>query len=108
MNLVAASRIVIFDPAWNPSVDTQARERAWRIGQQRDVTIYRLVCTGSLEEKIYQRCVLITIYSILLGYYCRCPDHDNHSWSIIVYLLYINLSYVLSIECTVHWEIIAA
>jgi len=33
----------------------KARERAWRIGQQRDVIIYRLICTGSVEEKIYQR-----------------------------------------------------
>jgi DNA excision repair protein ERCC-6 len=36
-------------------VQVQARERAWRLGQKRPVTIYRLVTTGTIEEKIYQR-----------------------------------------------------
>ena len=40
---------------WNPSTDTQARERAWRIGQEKDVTIYRLLTSGTIEEKIYHR-----------------------------------------------------
>ena len=47
--------MVIFDPDWNPSTDTQARERAWRIGQEKDVTIYRLLTSGTIEEKIYHR-----------------------------------------------------
>jgi len=55
LNIVGADRVVIFDPDWNPMTDVQARERAWRIGQQRDVIIYRLVLSGTLEEKIYQR-----------------------------------------------------
>jgi hypothetical protein len=42
-------------PNWNPSVDAQARERSWRFGQEREVTVYRLVVAGSVEEKIYQR-----------------------------------------------------
>ena len=46
---------MIFDPDWNPSTDTQARERAWRIGQSKDVTIYRLLTSGTIEEKIYHR-----------------------------------------------------
>ncbi|MCO5596041.1 hypothetical protein L7F22_050097 [Adiantum nelumboides] len=54
-NLVGANRVVIFDPDWNPSTDMQARERAWRIGQTRDVTIYRLITRGTIEEKIYHR-----------------------------------------------------
>ncbi|XP_064087778.1 DNA excision repair protein ERCC-6-like [Macrobrachium nipponense] len=55
VNLTGADRVVIFDPDWNPSTDSQARERAWRIGQMRHVTIYRLLTSGTIEEKIYHR-----------------------------------------------------
>lgn len=55
LNIIGADRVVIFDPDWNPMTDVQARERAWRIGQKRDVVVYRLVLTGTIEEKIYQR-----------------------------------------------------
>ncbi|PRQ25810.1 putative DNA helicase chromatin remodeling SNF2 family [Rosa chinensis] len=54
-NLTGANRVLIFDPDWNPSTDMQARERAWRIGQKRDVTIYRLITRGTIEEKVYHR-----------------------------------------------------
>ncbi len=40
---------------WNPATDNQARERAWRIGQNRAVTIYRLITSGTIEEKVYHR-----------------------------------------------------
>jgi len=52
VNLTGADRVVIYDPDWNPATDTQARERAWRIGQQNHVTIYRLVTAGTIEEKV--------------------------------------------------------
>ncbi|KAF4319088.1 hypothetical protein G195_007590 [Phytophthora kernoviae 00238/432] len=55
VNLVGADRVVVFDPDWNPSTDVQARERAWRIGQTKPVTVYRLVTAGTIEEKIYHR-----------------------------------------------------
>ncbi|ODV85320.1 hypothetical protein CANARDRAFT_199401 [[Candida] arabinofermentans NRRL YB-2248] len=55
VNLTGASRVIIYDPDWNPSTDLQARERAWRLGQKKDVTIYRLMIAGSIEEKIYHR-----------------------------------------------------
>lgn len=55
VNLTGANRVIIYDPDWNPSTDSQARERAWRIGQKRDVTIYRLLTAGTIEEKIYHR-----------------------------------------------------
>ncbi|XP_069685202.1 DNA excision repair protein ERCC-6-like [Periplaneta americana] len=55
VNLTGADRVVIYDPDWNPATDTQARERAWRIGQQNNVTVYRLVTAGTIEEKIYHR-----------------------------------------------------
>lgn len=55
VNLTGADRVIIFDPDWNPSTDVQARERAWRLGQKRDVTVYRLMTAGTIEEKIYHR-----------------------------------------------------
>lgn len=55
INLTGANRIILYDPDWNPASDSQARERAWRLGQKRDVTIYRLMVSGTIEEKIYQR-----------------------------------------------------
>lgn len=55
VNLTGANRVVIYDPDWNPATDMQARERAWRIGQENQVTIYRLVTSGTIEEKIYHR-----------------------------------------------------
>ncbi|CAI0434482.1 unnamed protein product [Linum tenue] len=54
-NLTGADRVIIFDPDWNPSNDMQARERAWRVGQKRDVTVYRLITRGTIEEKVYHR-----------------------------------------------------
>ncbi|XAR61085.1 DNA helicase [Bertholletia excelsa] len=54
-NLTGADRVIIFDPDWNPSTDMQARERAWRIGQTKDVTVYRLITRGTIEEKVYHR-----------------------------------------------------
>lgn len=55
INLTGADRVIIYDPDWNPSTDIQARERAWRLGQKRDVTVYRLMTAGTIEEKIYHR-----------------------------------------------------
>ncbi|KAJ3364653.1 hypothetical protein GGF32_001292 [Allomyces javanicus] len=55
VNLTGADRLIIYDPDWNPTVDQQSRERAWRLGQTRHVTIYRLLTTGTIEEKIYHR-----------------------------------------------------
>ena len=55
VNLTGANRVLLMDPDWNPANDMQARERAYRIGQTRNVTVYRLVTAGTLEEKVYQR-----------------------------------------------------
>lgn len=52
LNLTAASDVVILDPWWNPAVENQAADRAHRIGQKRAVTIYRLVATDTVEEKM--------------------------------------------------------
>jgi DNA excision repair protein ERCC-6 len=55
LNIIGADRVVIFDPDWNPSTDLQAEERSWRVGQTKDVAVYRLFTQGTIEEKIYQR-----------------------------------------------------
>ncbi|CAK7894067.1 DNA repair and recombination protein Rad26p [[Candida] anglica] len=60
VNLTGADRVIIYDPDWNPSTDIQARERAWRLGQKKDITIYRLMTAGSIEEKIYHRQIFKT------------------------------------------------
>lgn len=52
LNLTAADYVIHMDPWWNPAVEDQASDRAHRIGQQRPVTIYRLVMAGSIEEQI--------------------------------------------------------
>ncbi|KAK9322656.1 SNF2 family N-terminal domain-containing protein [Lipomyces orientalis] len=55
INLVGASRLILFDTDWNPSVDLQAMARIHRDGQKRAVYIYRLLTTGCIDEKIFQR-----------------------------------------------------
>jgi SNF2 family DNA or RNA helicase len=52
LNLTAADYVVITDPWWNPAAEDQAMGRAHRIGQQRPVTVYRLVAKGTLEESV--------------------------------------------------------
>ncbi|NXJ64531.1 RA54B protein, partial [Rostratula benghalensis] len=55
LNLVGASHLILYDIDWNPATDLQAMARVWRDGQKHTVHIYRLLTTGSIEEKIYQR-----------------------------------------------------
>uniref|UniRef100_A0A3Q2Y1N5 Chromodomain helicase DNA binding protein 1 n=1 Tax=Hippocampus comes TaxID=109280 RepID=A0A3Q2Y1N5_HIPCM len=55
INLASADTVVIFDSDWNPQNDLQAQARAHRIGQKRQVNIYRLVTKGSVEEEIIER-----------------------------------------------------
>jgi len=52
LNLTAASHVVHFDRWWNPAVENQATDRAYRIGQKRNVLVHKLVCRGTIEEKI--------------------------------------------------------
>ena len=55
LNLTGADRAIILDPDWNPANDNQAVDRCYRIGQKKDVIVYRLVAIGGLEERIYRR-----------------------------------------------------
>jgi len=52
LNLTAADTVVHFDPWWNPAVEAQATDRAYRIGQTKPVTVYKLIAKGTVEEKI--------------------------------------------------------
>ena len=52
LNLTAADTVIIFDPWWNPAVEEQAIDRAHRIGQDKAVFVYRLVASGTIEEKM--------------------------------------------------------
>jgi len=52
LNLTAANHVVLYDRWWNPAVEDQARDRAWRIGQTKTVVSHRLVCTGTVDEQI--------------------------------------------------------
>ncbi|MDQ2754672.1 MAG: DEAD/DEAH box helicase [Actinomycetota bacterium] len=52
LNLTAASHVVLYDRWWNPAVEDQARDRAWRIGQTNTVVSHRLVCPGTVDERV--------------------------------------------------------
>jgi SNF2 family DNA or RNA helicase len=52
LNLTAASQVIHYDRWWNPAVEDQATDRAWRIGQRRTVNVHKLVCEGTVEERI--------------------------------------------------------
>jgi len=52
LNLTSASHVVLYDRWWNPAVEDQARDRAWRIGQTKTVVSHRLVCPGTVDERV--------------------------------------------------------
>ena len=52
LNLTEASHVVHFDRWWNPAVEDQATDRAFRIGQKKNVLVHKLVCRGTVEERI--------------------------------------------------------
>ncbi len=54
LNLTAASHVVHFDRWWNPAVENQATDRAFRIGQKRNVLVHKFICRGTIEERIDQ------------------------------------------------------
>jgi non-specific serine/threonine protein kinase len=64
LNLTAASHVIHFDRWWNPAVENQATDRAFRIGQKRNVMVHKFTCRGTLEERIHD---VITSKSALAG-----------------------------------------
>lgn len=55
INLTAADTVIFYDSDWNPTIDSQAMDRAHRLGQTRQVTVYRLITRGTIEERIRKR-----------------------------------------------------
>ncbi|KAM9367342.1 DNA excision repair protein ERCC-6-like 2 [Phaethornis superciliosus] len=55
VNFVGANVVILFDPTWNPANDLQAIDRAYRIGQHKDVKVFRLISLGTVEEMMYLR-----------------------------------------------------
>jgi SWI/SNF-related matrix-associated actin-dependent regulator of chromatin subfamily A member 5 len=52
---MSANHVILYDSDWNPQVDLQAMDRAHRIGQKKDVYVYRLISSSTVEEKIIER-----------------------------------------------------
>jgi SNF2 family DNA or RNA helicase len=52
LNLTAADTVIHYDPWWNPATENQATDRAYRIGQEKPVFVYKLIARGTVEEKI--------------------------------------------------------
>merc|ERR1712007_209540 len=55
INLTAADTVIFYDSDWNPTIDSQAMDRAHRLGQQRQVTVYRLLVRDTIEERMRDR-----------------------------------------------------
>jgi DNA repair and recombination RAD54-like protein len=83
INLIGANRLILFDPDWyvnclfclpvltiilrNPANDAQAMARVWRDGQKKTCFLYRLISTGSIEEKIFQSKLKVIAFTLLVG-----------------------------------------
>ena len=98
VNLIGANRVLLFDPDWNPSVDVQARERAWRIGQERRVTIYRLVTSGTIEvrkREERERCFCCIFF--MVAKMCLIPQTDVVSLCFCFFLIFFGFFLFFSI-----------
>jgi len=54
LNLTAADSVIHFDPWWNPAAENQATDRAYRIGQDKPVFVHKLICSGTVEDRIHE------------------------------------------------------
>lgn len=86
--------MIFYDSDWNPTVDQQAMDRAHRLGQTKQVTVYRLICKGTIEERILQRareksevCVYIIQNHLIhrnathvIGHLIFLDTTDGHKW----------------------------
>ncbi|RWS25508.1 DNA excision repair protein ERCC-6-like protein, partial [Leptotrombidium deliense] len=78
--LTSANRVIIYDPFWNSATDSQAIDRAYQIGQQKEVIVYRLVTCGTVEEQIYRRQIFndsITKHTVKENDSTRCFRRED-------------------------------
>lgn len=76
INLACADTVIIYDSDWNPQMDLQAMDRAHRIGQTKQVNVYRLVTKDSLEERIIERqCLRLKLDSLIIQQGRLAPRH---------------------------------
>ena len=80
LNLVGANRLVLVDSSWNPAHDLQAQARVWREGQTKPCSIYRLLSTGTIEERMFQRQELKGALARTLGFKST-SGNDNSAGS---------------------------
>jgi len=74
LNLTGADRVIMVDPAWNPATDAQAVDRAYRIGQTREVRVYRLITSGLIEDKMFR----LQVYKLGLTKTALEDKKQNH------------------------------
>lgn len=78
-------QVIFYDSDWNPTVDQQAQDRAHRLGQTKQVTVYRLICKGTIEERILQRAReksevsadKLLIFVVFCGVRCRQKEDES-------------------------------
>ena len=81
INLTAADTVVFYDHDWNPSNDAQAMDRAHRLGQTRQVTVYRLITKGTIDERIVQLARVKKDVSIAILLFCCRALRDRYTGS---------------------------
>jgi len=100
LNLVGANRLVLVDSSWNPAHDLQAQARIWREGQTKPCTIYRVLCTGTIEERMFQRQELKGALARQLGFKATSANAGGSSSSTFTQAELRDLfSYVKNTSC---------
>lgn len=72
LTLTGADRAIVYDPSWNPAEDSQAVDRCYRIGQKKEVSVFRFITAGSVEEKMYEKQVRVTYHDAYGSFVVSC------------------------------------
>jgi DNA helicase INO80 len=84
INLTAADTVIFYDSDWNPTIDQQAMDRAHRLGQTKEVTVYRFVCQGTIEEKIIKRAQQKSkIQTTVMQSFSEAPEELSESKDVV-------------------------